>query len=145
MAQLDRNTDLYKRYVKKFSAQEDTVEKMREQIQKLTADEARLRKALDDYLAESGRGLSRLIASMRVWPSADREDTGGSRIAESIEPSTAAVPPSQCCWHVGSVHAADCRHPGSTAQRGMADEARRPPISTARLHRRPLARLDAAT
>jgi hypothetical protein len=51
MGQLDRNTDLYKRYVQKFGAQEDQVEKMREQIQKLSADEARLRKALDDYLA----------------------------------------------------------------------------------------------
>ena len=43
-------TDLYKRYVEKFGKQEDSVEKMREQITKLTTDEARLRKALDDYL-----------------------------------------------------------------------------------------------
>jgi hypothetical protein len=50
MGQLDRNTDLYKRYVQKFGAQEDQVEKMRDQIQKLTTDEARLRKALDDFL-----------------------------------------------------------------------------------------------
>jgi hypothetical protein len=50
MAQLDRNTDLYKRYVEKFGTQEDAVETMRDQIQKLTADEAQQRKALDDYL-----------------------------------------------------------------------------------------------
>jgi len=50
MGQLDRNTDLYKRYVQKFGSQEDTVEKLREQIQKLTVQEANLRKALDDYL-----------------------------------------------------------------------------------------------
>ncbi len=50
MGQLDRNTDLYKRYVQKFGTQEDAVEKMRDQIQTFTAEEARLRKALDDYL-----------------------------------------------------------------------------------------------
>ena len=50
MGQLDRTTELYKRYVQKFGAQEDAVEKMREQIQKLTADEARLRQSLDDFL-----------------------------------------------------------------------------------------------
>ena len=50
MGQLDRNTDLYKRYVKKFSDQEDAVEKMREQIQSLTAEETRLRQSLDDFL-----------------------------------------------------------------------------------------------
>lgn len=50
MRQLDRNSDLYRRYVQKFGTQEDSVETMREQIQKLTADEARLRKSLDEYL-----------------------------------------------------------------------------------------------
>lgn len=50
MGQLERNTDLYKRYVQKFNSQEDTVEKMREQIQKLTVDEEQKRRALDDYL-----------------------------------------------------------------------------------------------
>ncbi len=50
MGQLDRNTDLYKRYVQKFGTQEDQVEKMREQIAKLLADETKQRKALDDYL-----------------------------------------------------------------------------------------------
>ncbi|MBI3836731.1 MAG: hypothetical protein HY288_02190 [Planctomycetia bacterium] len=50
MIQLEHNSDLYKRYVQKFGAQEDAVEKMREQIQKLIADEARLRQSLDDFL-----------------------------------------------------------------------------------------------
>ena len=50
MGQLDRNTELYKRYVQKFGAQEDQVEKMRDQIQKLIAEEARQRKSLDEYL-----------------------------------------------------------------------------------------------
>lgn len=50
MGQLDRNTDLYKRYVQKFGAQEDAVEKMRDQIQKLSAEETRLRESLDQYL-----------------------------------------------------------------------------------------------
>jgi predicted RNase H-like nuclease (RuvC/YqgF family) len=50
MGRLDRNSDLYKRYVQKFGTQEDQIEKMRERIQSLTADETRLRKTLDDYL-----------------------------------------------------------------------------------------------
>lgn len=50
MGQLDHATDLYKRYVQKLGTQEDSVEKMREQIQKLTAEETRQRKSLDDYL-----------------------------------------------------------------------------------------------
>jgi hypothetical protein len=50
MGQLDRTTELYKRYVEKFGDQETKVEKMREQIQKLTTEEAQLRRALDDYL-----------------------------------------------------------------------------------------------
>ncbi len=50
MGQLDRNTELYKRYVQKFGSQEDAVEKMRDQIQKLTAEETRQRQALDEYL-----------------------------------------------------------------------------------------------
>ncbi len=50
MGQLERNTDLYKRYVQKFGAQEDMVEKMRGQIQKLSAEETLLRQSLDDFL-----------------------------------------------------------------------------------------------
>lgn len=50
MGQLERNTDLYKRYVQKFGAQEDRVETMREQILKLSAEETRLRQSLDDFL-----------------------------------------------------------------------------------------------
>ncbi len=50
MAQLDRNGDLYARYVKKFGEQEDAVEKLRSQIAKLQADEAQARKELDEYL-----------------------------------------------------------------------------------------------
>jgi len=50
MGQLDRNTDLYKRYVQKFGTQEDTVEKLRTTIQTLTASETQQRRALDEYL-----------------------------------------------------------------------------------------------
>ncbi len=50
MAQLDRNTDLYKRYVQKFGTQEDSVEQHRLEIQKLTGEEAKHRQALDEYL-----------------------------------------------------------------------------------------------
>ena len=41
MAQLDRTTDLYKRYVKKFGDQEDEVERLRGEIQKLDEEEAK--------------------------------------------------------------------------------------------------------
>jgi hypothetical protein len=50
MGQLDRNTELYKRYVQKFGAQEDSVEKMRGQIQELTTAETHQRESLDAYL-----------------------------------------------------------------------------------------------
>jgi hypothetical protein len=50
MGQLDRNSELYRRYVQKFGEQENAVETMREQIQKLTVEEARLRTSLDEYL-----------------------------------------------------------------------------------------------
>ncbi len=50
MMQLDRNSDLYKRYVKKFGDQEDAVERLRGQVERLSQDETQRRKALDDYL-----------------------------------------------------------------------------------------------
>lgn len=50
MAQLERNSELYNRYVQKFSEQEDRVEQLRQQIGRLTEREQELRKALDDYL-----------------------------------------------------------------------------------------------
>jgi hypothetical protein len=50
MAQLDRNTDVYKSYVKKFSDQETEIEKFRGQIAGLTDRENGLRKALNEYL-----------------------------------------------------------------------------------------------
>ena len=52
MQQLDRNTDLYQSYVKKFGEQEDEVERLRKEMEDLTEEEARLRKALDQYLSE---------------------------------------------------------------------------------------------
>jgi hypothetical protein len=50
MAQLDRNSDLYNRYVKKFGEQEDQVENLRGQIAELRGQEQEQRKSLDDYL-----------------------------------------------------------------------------------------------
>jgi hypothetical protein len=50
MPQLDRNSDLYKRYVKKFGDQEDQVEKLRTKIQELVEQEAKQRKELDEFL-----------------------------------------------------------------------------------------------
>ena len=50
MAQLDRQSDVYKSYVKKFSDQEGEIEKLRGQIAELQSQEQSLRKALDEYL-----------------------------------------------------------------------------------------------
>jgi hypothetical protein len=50
MAQLDRNSDVYKNYVKKFSDQETEIETLRTQIAKLVDEEAGMRKALDEYM-----------------------------------------------------------------------------------------------
>ncbi len=50
MARLDRNSELYKRYVKKFSEQEDQIESLREQIQQLIEQEKTFRDALDEFL-----------------------------------------------------------------------------------------------
>ena len=50
MRQLDRTSELYKRYVKKFDEQEDQIEQLRGKIQELQAKENELRKALDEYL-----------------------------------------------------------------------------------------------
>jgi len=50
MAQLDRNSDLYNRYVKKFGSQEDEVEKLRADIAKLQQQSKEKRQALDEYL-----------------------------------------------------------------------------------------------
>ncbi|HZZ73297.1 MAG TPA: hypothetical protein VFE24_13665 [Pirellulales bacterium] len=52
MAQLERNSDLYNRYVKKFGEQEDQVEKLRKDIQGLNEEEQKQRRDLDDYLSK---------------------------------------------------------------------------------------------
>ena len=50
MNQLDRNSDVYKNYVKKFSTQESEIETLRTQIAELVAKETELRKSLDEYM-----------------------------------------------------------------------------------------------
>lgn len=50
MEQLARDSDLYRRYVQKFSDQEDQVEGLREQIEKLTTEEQEKRESLDEYI-----------------------------------------------------------------------------------------------
>ena len=50
MDKLDRTSDLYKRYVKNLTDQEDKLESLRGQIKELVDQETKLRKALDDYL-----------------------------------------------------------------------------------------------
>jgi hypothetical protein len=50
MGKLDRNTDLYKQYVKKLTDQEGEIEKQRAAVKELQDRENQLRKALDEYL-----------------------------------------------------------------------------------------------
>ncbi len=51
MGQLNRNTDLYNRYVKMFGDQEDSIAKARAQLKLLRAEEAEKNKALDEFIA----------------------------------------------------------------------------------------------
>lgn len=51
MEQLDRQSDLYGRYVQKFAAQEDRVETLRAEIAELQEGEQAARRALDERLA----------------------------------------------------------------------------------------------
>jgi hypothetical protein len=51
MGQLDRNSELYRRYVQKFGEQESSIEKMRGEIEKLKAEENKLRDELGQYLS----------------------------------------------------------------------------------------------
>ncbi len=50
MIQLNRNSDVYKRYVKKFSDQETEIENLRNRIVELSKKEAGLQKSLDEYM-----------------------------------------------------------------------------------------------
>ncbi|MGI8982509.1 MAG: hypothetical protein ACR2FY_25025 [Pirellulaceae bacterium] len=50
MAQLPKESDLFRRYVTKFTAQEDSVEALRAQVTAGLVEEQKLRKGLDDYL-----------------------------------------------------------------------------------------------
>ena len=50
MAQLPKDSDLFRRYVTKFSEQEDQVDALRQQITHALEEEQRLQKSLDDFL-----------------------------------------------------------------------------------------------
>ena len=50
MQRLDRNTELYNRYVKKFTEQEDQIEKFRGDIRELQTQITARQKALEEYL-----------------------------------------------------------------------------------------------
>jgi hypothetical protein len=50
MAQLPKEADLFRRYVTKFTEQEDAIDALRKQVTASVEDEQKLRKALDDYL-----------------------------------------------------------------------------------------------
>ena len=50
MAQLPKDSDLFRRYVTKFTEQEDQVDALRKQVTTAVEEEQRLRKSLDDFL-----------------------------------------------------------------------------------------------
>lgn len=50
MGRLDRTSNVYKRYVKKFNDQETEIENLRSRIAELSDKEAGLRKSLDEYM-----------------------------------------------------------------------------------------------
>ena len=50
MAQLPRDSDLFRRYVTKFTEQEDQVDALRKQVTGTVAEEEKLKKALNEYL-----------------------------------------------------------------------------------------------
>jgi chromosome segregation ATPase len=52
MAQLDRASDLYTRYVQKFAAQEDRVETLRGELAELREKEQTARRDLDEMLSK---------------------------------------------------------------------------------------------
>ena len=51
MVPLEKNGDLYRRYVKKFGEQEDQIESLRSQVQKLTTQDAELTASLLEHIA----------------------------------------------------------------------------------------------
>ena len=50
MSRVPRETDLYRRYLKKFTNQEDQIETLREKVGERTEKEHQLRKSRDEYL-----------------------------------------------------------------------------------------------
>ena len=52
IAAIDKTSDLYTRYIKKFTQQEEQIEELRPQIKELQADETEKRRALEEYLLE---------------------------------------------------------------------------------------------
>ena len=50
MAQLPKDSDLFRRYVTKFTEQEDQIDDLRKQVTAAIAEEQKLRKSLDDFL-----------------------------------------------------------------------------------------------
>ena len=50
MAQLPKDSDLFRRYVKKFNEEEDQIENLRAQVKASIDEETKLRKSFDDFL-----------------------------------------------------------------------------------------------
>jgi hypothetical protein len=50
MASIDRNTDLYNRYVKKLADQEDRIEKLRDEIRDVEAEVKQAQQSLDEFV-----------------------------------------------------------------------------------------------
>ena len=79
MAELPKDSDLFRRYITKFTDQENEIEDLREKVTQLVAQEQQLRKALDDYLAAAGARVDRALCRLEVPgdPSAQVAALGG--------------------------------------------------------------------
>lgn len=52
MAQLSKESDLFRRYEAKFTRQEDEIEQLREQVAASVVQEAKLRQSLEQFLPQ---------------------------------------------------------------------------------------------
>ena len=92
MGKLDHATDLYKRYVKKLSDQEDEIEKLHPEIKKLQDHENELRQVARRFpdrpghrlrLGQATRGLSRFLRGAGGGHRREQWSASGSRVGKN--------------------------------------------------------------
>jgi hypothetical protein len=90
MTQLDRNSELYNRYVKKFGIQEDEIEKLRQQEHALSSDLESRRKALNELFPVESDSAAvdpfEAEGSLKKAPARPSNDKGASEPAKNDDP-----------------------------------------------------------